>query len=132
MEIQRQFIRYAIVGLASNALAYGFYIVFTLFGVGPKLAMSVIYGISVLQTFVFNKRWTFGYRDASGLAFVRYCISYGLGYVINMMVLIVMVDRYGYPHEIVQAATILSLAVMLFLLQKFWVFQSNDAQVVSK
>ena len=132
MGVQRQFIRYAIVGLASNALAYGFYIVFTLFGLGPKLAMSVIYGISVLQTFIFNKRWTFGHRDAFGSAFIRYCISYGLGYVINMMVLIVMVDQYGYPHEIVQAATILSLAVMLFLLQKFWVFQSNDTQATPK
>jgi putative flippase GtrA len=67
-----------------------------------------------------------------GPAFVRYCSAYGLGYVINLLVLIVLVDRMGYPHEIVQGVMILSLAVMLFLLQKFWVFRQDDPHLLSK
>ena len=66
-----QFSRYAIVGLASNAIGYVLYIGLTRLGLGPKLAMSLLYGIGILQTFLFNKRWTFGHRGAHGSVFAR-------------------------------------------------------------
>ena len=132
MGVQRQFIRYAIVGLASNLVGYLLYIVLTSVGLGPKLAMSLLYGLGVLQTFLFNKRWTFGHRGARGSVFFRYCLAYSLGYVINFWVLLILVDQLGFPHEVVQGVMILSLAVMLFLLQKFWVFQSTDTQAAPK
>lgn len=85
--------------------------------------MSLLYGIGVAQTFLFNKKWTFGSTGAHGPALLRYCLTYGLGYVINLLVLILAVDRWGWPHQWVQGTMILSLAVLLFLLQKFWVFK---------
>jgi putative flippase GtrA len=130
--VQKQFIRFAVIGFASNAIAYAIYIVLTRLGLGPKFAMSLLYGIGVLQTFVFNKRWTFGHRGAHRAAFFRYCMAYGLGYVINLLVLRILVDQQGYPHEIVQGVMILSLAVMLFLLQKYWVFPSNELRTIPK
>lgn len=122
-----QFVRYSLVGLASNLLLYLAFLVLTAAGMEPKVAMTLLYGVGVAQTFIFNKRWSFRHGGLHGPAFVRYCIAYGLGYVINLLVLIVLVDRMGYPHEIVQGVMVLSLAVMLFLLQKFWVFRPSSA-----
>lgn len=130
--VHKQFIRYAIVGLVSNAIAYVIYILLTKLGLEPKLAMSLLYGVGVLQTFVFNKRWTFGHRGARRAVFFRYCMAYGVGYVINLLVLLVFVDQHGYSHEIVQGVMILALAVMLFLLQKYWVFQSSESLAIPK
>ena len=127
-----QFLRYVVVGLVSNAFGYLLYLALTSLGMGPKLAMSLLYGIGVLQTFIFNKRWTFGHRGAHGVVFFRYCITYALGYFINLFVLLVLVDRRGYPHEIVQGVMIMALAVILFLLQKFWVFQSSEFRPTPK
>lgn len=127
-----QFTRYAIVGLASNLIGYVLYLVLTRLGLGPKLAMSLLYGMGVLQTFLFNKRWTFEHRGAHRVVFFRYCAAYGFGYLINLAVLLVLVDRHGYPHEAVQGVMILSLAVMLFLLQKYWVFHSVEIQITPK
>lgn len=118
-----QFVRYALVGLASNLLLYLAYLALTTAGIEPKLSMSLLYLVGVAQTFVFNKRWSFRHSGMHGIAFIRYCSAYGLGYVINLLVLVVLVDRMGYPHEIVQGGMVLLLAVMLFLLQKFWVFR---------
>ena len=125
-KIYRQFIRYAIVGLASNAIAYLIYIALTRVGLGPKITMSLLYGLGVLQTFILNKCWTFEHGGAHGVVFIRYCVTYGLGYVVNLVALLVLVDQWGYPHEIVQGVMIFALAVMLFLLQKCWVFQASD------
>jgi putative flippase GtrA len=120
-----QFLRYAVVGLASNAILYAAYLALTGMGMEVKLAMTLLYALGVAQTFFFNKNWSFRHSGTHGPAFVRYCISYGLGYVVNLAALFVLVDRLGYPHQIVQGAMVLSIAVMLFLLQKFWVFRLN-------
>lgn len=128
-----QFIRYGLVGLISNAALYAGYLALSAAGVEPKLAMTLLYGVGVLQTFVFNKRWTFGHDGRHGTVFIRYCMAYGLGYVINLLVLMILVDHLGYPHQIVQGIMILALAVMLFLLQKFWVFpQRSGIDLISK
>jgi putative flippase GtrA len=122
-----QLLRYGFVGLASNLVGYFIYLGLTHVGVGPKTAMSLLYGIGVAQTFIFNKKWTFGSADAHGPALFRYCLAYGLGYVINLLVLMLAVDWWGWPHQWVQGAMIPCLAVMLFLLQKFWVFRTKPA-----
>ena len=118
----RQLVRFGVVGVLSNAVGYLLYLLLTATSVGPKLAMTLLYVIGVAQTFSFNKRWSFRYGGAHGSALVRYCLAYGLGYALNLLVLYVLVDRMEYPHQIVQAMMIIFLAVMLFLMQKFWVF----------
>ena len=54
------------------------------------------------------------------------CISlHAFCYLINLAVSIVMVEQLGYSHEPVQGVTVLVLAVLLFVLQKAWVFRSQ-------
>ncbi len=53
----------------------------------------------------------------------RYFAVYGVGYVLNFFVLLVLVDYLHLPHEIVQGVMIFALAVLLFLLQRYWVFR---------
>ena len=122
MGVQRQFFRYAIVGFASNLIGYLLYIVLTSVGLGPKLAMSVLYAVGVLQTFVFNKNWSFGFNGAATPALVRYATIYALGYVINLLALMLLVDQAGLRHQLVQGVMILVVAVMLFIAQRYWVF----------
>lgn len=122
-----QLIRFGIVGVASNALGFVWYLLLTWLGIGPKTAMSVLFLIGTLQTFVFNKRWSFQYGGTDRLVLVRYLAAYGAGYLLNLAMLIVLVDYAGYPHVAVQAVMIIMVAAMMFLLQKFWVFASPNS-----
>ena len=124
MKIFGQLLRYGIVGLASNLIGYFLYLGLTHTSLGPKTAMSLLYIIGVVQTFLFNKKWTFKNSDSHHRVFFRYCLTYGLGYVVNLGALILLVDRLKWPHQAVQGAMILILAIMLFLIQKFWVFKT--------
>ena len=129
-----QFLRYAVVGLASNLLLYLAFLALTAAGMEAKIAMTLLYGMGMAQTFFFNKRWSFRHGGICGPAFVRYFFAYVLGYVINLLVLVVLVDHMGYPHEAVQGVMILVLAGYLFLLQKYWVFREprNPVSVVPR
>jgi len=122
----RQFVRFATVGVTSNLALYLLYLVLTASGVGVKLAMTMLYIIGVALSFVFNKQWSFSHEGAHAPAFARYIAAYVLCYSLNLAGLMLFVDHLRLPHEIVQGVLILTLAAMLFLLQKSWVFRSNS------
>lgn len=122
-----QMLRFAVVGLASNAVLYMVYLGMTAVALGPKLAMSLVYAIGVTQTFLFNKRWTFNHAGRHDTAFIRYVTVYAGGYLVNLLVLVWLVDSLGYPHQIVQGLMILVLAGCFFVLQKIWVFKVSEA-----
>jgi putative flippase GtrA len=130
MTARSQFIRYVIVGLASNAVIYIAYLMLTLVGMGPKLAMSLLYGVGVLQTFVFNKNWSFRFEGAATPALVRYATVYAAGYAINLFALVLLVDRMGLPHRWVMGILVLFMAVFFFVAQKFWVFRQTSTPVL--
>nr|WP_315202817.1 GtrA family protein [uncultured Albidiferax sp.] len=118
----RQLIRYAIIGILNNAIAYVLYLVLTYHGMGHKLAMSLLYCLGVAQTFYFNRRWTFEHSGHMSSALIRYISVYGLGYIFNLAMLVLLVDRLGLPHQWVQATAVFVIAAFLFLAQKIWVF----------
>ena len=122
-----QAVRFGLVGVASNALGFVWYLLLTWLGMGPKSAMSLLFLIGTMQTFIFNKRWSFQYSGTDRLVLVRYVAAYGIGYIVNLLSLIVLVDYARYPHVAVQAAMIIVVAAIMFLLQKFWVFASPTA-----
>ena len=120
--LRRQVSRYVAVGVLSNLGLYGGYLALTFLGLGHKLAMSLLYAIGVLQTFLLNKRWSFGHRGAAGTPFLRYIVAYALGYAANFAALVLLVDVGGAPHQIVQGVMIVAVAAGMFVLQKYWVF----------
>jgi putative flippase GtrA len=126
-----QALRFAIVGLASNGLGFCWYLLLTWQGMGPKMAMSLLFLIGTLQTFVFNKRWSFRYGGTDRMVLVRYMAVYGFGYLLNLVMLIVLVDYANLPHVPVQAAMICTVAGVMFVLQKFWVFASANSPVAN-
>lgn len=116
-----QLARYAITGLAANALLYGCYLLLST-RLQPTLAMTITYCSSVLCTFVFNRRWTFDHRGQASGALFRYVVTYVLGYFANLFALSLLVDTVGLPHQAVMAALIVVSAGAIFLIQKYWVF----------
>ena len=120
-----QFVRFAIVGLLSNGVLYLAYVGLTAAGLGPKAAMTLLYVLGTLQGFLFNKHWSFRSRHSHGPELVRYALAYAFGYLLNLAALIVFVDAWHLPHQAVQAVMIVVLALVLFALQKFWVFPTR-------
>ena len=67
---RKQFLRYAFVGLSSNLVLYLAYLGLTALGMGPRLAMSILYAVGVTVTFAVNRRWSFSHDGLGGSAFV--------------------------------------------------------------
>jgi putative flippase GtrA len=117
-----QLFRYGLVGLLSNFSGYLFYLAFTYLGGTPKVTMTVLYGVGAAVGFFGNRSLTFEHRGSILGAGVRYVIVHCVGYLLNLSMLIVLVDKLGYPHQWVQGVAILVVAAFLFLAFKVFVF----------
>lgn len=125
-----QLIHYGLVGIAINLIGYSIYLVITYLGGEPKITMSLLYVIGATASFLGNRKLTFAHKGSLLGSGVRYVIAHFFGYLINLAILIVMVDQFGYPHQWVQAAAIFVVAAFLFLAFKFFVFSNFTCEDV--
>jgi putative flippase GtrA len=124
----RQFVRYGLVGILSNAIGYLLYLALTACGISPKTAMSALFALAIAVTFSLNRNWSFAHRGSIGHTAWRYLSVYGTGFLLNLLGLAVFVDGLGWPHAMVQAGAIVAVAIYLFLAQKYWVFADRTAR----
>lgn len=120
-----RFLRYAIVGVSTNALGYLLYLLVTLMGLGPKTTMSILYFVGAALGYFGNRRWAFRYSGNIWRSSAGYFIFHAGGYCINLGLLFMFVDRLGYPHQVVQAGAILVVAAYLFVALNLVVFKRS-------
>lgn len=123
MTVVRQFSRYVMVGVLSNALLYAAYLALTALGVPPKAAMTVTYAAGIILSFHMNRRWTFDVALPYGRALGRYVMLYLSGYVLNYAGLALFADALGLPHQLVQITIMAVLAAYFFVMFRLWVFK---------
>lgn len=124
----RQLVYFGVIGITINALGYLLYLFLTSQGINPKNVVTVFYFIGTILTFLLNKSVTFSYKGRSNRAFWRFLLAYGFGYFVNLSGLIIGVDWLEFPHQLVQAVMIIVVGLMLFILQKLWVFRSHGGK----
>lgn len=117
--------RYIVVGLLSNLVLYLLYLMLIAFGIDYRVAMTLLYLIGMLQTFLCNRSWTFTHHGAMNRSLRRYLVAYGVGYLLNLALLYTLVDVLRWPHSIGLVIVVVTFAPLLFLAQKYWVFGSN-------
>ena len=132
MSTLRQLVSFGMIGIVSNAALYVIYLVMTRLGVGPKTAMTAVFALGVLSTYTFNRRLTFRHEGAIAQSAARYASVYLLAYLANIAALALLVDVAGFPHQAVMLVLIVATAVLVFVLQKLWVFAGKPAAVWSR
>lgn len=125
---ERQLLRYGFMGVAINLAAYLLFLAIVHAGIDPKVAISFLYPAGATMGF-FGHRWTFAHGGGWSGALVRYSLAHACGYLINLAMLAVLVDRLGYPHQGVQAAAIFTVAAFLFVVFRLFVFPAGRTDV---
>jgi len=117
-----QVIRYGVVGVINNLLGYVIYLLVTWWWIEPKLAVTFMYPIGAVTAYFGHAKYAFAYQGRTSRGLVRYVLAHVVGYSVNVGMLYVFADRMGLPHQLVQAAAIVAVAGLLFLLFRYFVF----------
>lgn len=117
-----QLASFALAGLLTNAALYALYLLLTRFGTSPLLAMSVSYLAGAMLGFAVNGRCTFPESPKGRRTFIRFAAAHALGYLFNAAGLSLAVAHWGVAHYWAQLFMVGATAVLLFVLQRWWVF----------
>lgn len=91
--------RYAFVDIVSNLAGYLVYFLVTYLGATPKITMTLLYGVGATIGYIGNRNFTFSHKGSLLGSGVRYLIAHFFGYFINLVILIIFVDHFMYPHQ---------------------------------
>ena len=125
MNTIRQFIRYGLLGVATNVTAYLFYLLITHYGVNPKITMTVLYVLVFSLSFIGNKKWAFSHKGNTSDSVTRFFIAHAIGYTINLCTLYIFVDIYKHNHQLIQLMTMAFLVLYFFITLKYFVFKTQ-------
>lgn len=121
-----QIVRYGLVGIFSNMAAYALYLLLTYSGADPKLAITILYPAAATLAYWGHARYSFTYRGGHFSGLSKYILAHLAGYLLNLSLLYVFVDRLHFQHQPVQLANVFLVAGFLFMAFKFLVFRTDE------
>ena len=127
--------RYLLVGLSLNATMYFVYLVLAGFYFSPFSTVLLLYPLGVLVGFFAHRRITFksSSQKWSFFELSKYVFLHVIGFFLNLLLLYVFFEKMGYPHQLVQLATMFIVAGFLFVSMNLFVFpamQNKESTIV--
>lgn len=115
-------LRYLIVGLGNTAA--GLTCIFTFkhaFGFDDVCSNLLGYVVVLPVAFLLNRKWTFNHDGDGSTAFVRYLLTLGTAYALNLVV-VVMLTELSTPGDLAQVLGVLVYAAVGFLGSRHFAF----------
>ena len=119
--------KFGFVGVVHNLAGYLVYLLVTNYWLEPKLAVTILYPISALIAFYAHSKFSFSYQGEHSAAFSRYIVANLICFSCNLSMLYVFVDLMHFSHELIQVTAIFSIALLFFLLSKFYIFKNSQS-----
>lgn len=125
-----QFVYYITIGTVTNVLGYVLFLLMTYLGLGPKMAVTILYFFCASISFYSNWQLTFNGSGSFSKVGTRFLITHLAGYFINFCLLVIFVDYLGYSQYPIEAMAIVIVAAFIFIAFKLFVFanQGNNSQ----
>lgn len=126
----RQFVKFAIVGASSTVIDWGiFYLLDFTLGVYYLTAKVLSFSIAVINSFIWNRHWTFRSTNPNKRQeFIKFLIIALVGLTINALIMYFSVTIY-HTRKIVGLIFATGITTFWnFLVNKFWTFKDGPVK----
>lgn len=90
---ERKELRFLFVGGINTAVGYGAYALCVFFGLHYSFAQLISAIIGIVNSYVWNKYFTFRKKGKSAIEIVRFIAVYAVSYAVNLGLLFVLIDK---------------------------------------
>ena len=121
-----QAVKFGAVGVLNTGIDLGLYFVLTRWlGLGalPILAKSISYSAGILNSFLWNKFWTFQSRAGTWATLIPFILTNLVGLGINTGMLQVCLKTLHLPELVALSLATVSTLIWNFLISKFLIFK---------
>ena len=120
---QKRFIKFISVGLLNTLVTYiTFYLLLSL-GINYKVAATVGYILGILNSYIWNKYWTFKSKKTIKVEFAKFIIVYLFSYIVNIITLTIFVEIFDMIPEIGEIFGISLATIISYLGLKYYSFK---------
>jgi putative flippase GtrA len=119
-----QFIKFAVVGVLNSAIQYlVFLFLYRFTGTQYLLASIIGYVAGMTNSYILNRRWTFGSRNQKRLTELARFVAVNLiSLGVNLGLLFLLVSIGGMAPQWAQVLAIAGSTLINFVLNKAWTF----------
>ncbi len=117
--------KFAIVGVANTLLDMGvFWLLSVLLGINPYISQVISYSCGMLNSYIFNRSWTFrSQAKFFSPALLRFIILNLIMLGISTGLLFVLLDILAVPKMIAKVGATIITLVISFVVNRLWVFK---------
>lgn len=126
--VVRQFVKFGIVGIFSTIIDWGiFYLLNLVFGVYYLTAKVLSFLVAVINSFIWNRRWTFHSQNQNrGKEFTKFLIIALVGLSVNALIMYLAVSIF-HTRKIVGLIFATGIVTFWnFLANKYYTFKSSQ------
>jgi len=119
----RQLFKYSIVGIFNTAIGLTvIYFFFNVLSFNYIVANIIGYACGLVNSFVWNKNWTFKSSQHYSKEIVPFLIVFGISYAANLLAVIISVEFIKIHPNIAQILGIAAYSSTNFLINRYWTF----------
>lgn len=125
-----QFLKFNLVGITNTFLATMVYLLVAYGSGSYTLGLIADYAFGIVFGFIANKLFTFERKDepVTVKQVAKYLVVYGVVFAINLGLLRLAVEQYGYDQYLAQVAIFALIVVPIFFVQKKYVFADKPVR----
>lgn len=122
-QIFRQFFKYSIIGVFNTIIGLGtIFVLFNVYGINYILANIIGYSFGLINSFIWNKRWTFRSLNHYSKEILPFFLIFLVSYIANLIVLIINVEVFKLNHNISFVLSSIIYVVIGFTANRKWTF----------
>lgn len=121
--LQYSFIKYLMVGMINTLVGFGIIFILMYSGLLPEIANFIGYLCGFILSFILNKYFTFKSKNYVKSEFIRFALSMGIAYLINLLILVISYRSLGINEYISQIIAGIFYTLVGYLLSKFYTFK---------
>jgi len=116
--------KFLVVGIMNAAIGLGvIYSTYNLLNVNYILSNVLGYGCGIVNSFIWNRRWTFRSKKDPKPEILLFFLMFGVSYGVNLLVTVICVEKLGIQPNIAQLAGIFFYTTSNFFGNKYVTFR---------
>jgi putative flippase GtrA len=121
-----QFLKFGIVGISNTLLtAVTIWLLLRVFHSSNYLANIVGYVVGLVNSFIWNRRWTFENHAQIGATIFKFIVTFAVSYLLQLGFLWLLLHQTGIDDYFCQLLSIVVYTVVNFFMNKYYTFKTE-------
>lgn len=122
----KEFGRFSLVGALRTLVGVGLlYLLPNVLGVDFIVSNVIVYTIGLAMGFLLHKNWVFQSRKMWKTEILPYLVSFAVGYLFNVGLLLLQVNILGMNKNVAQVIAMAGFSLVNYVVNKAWTFRDR-------